>query len=201
MMFDWIVALVGQTGYFGVAVLMFAENVFPPIPSELIMPLAGFSAARGEFSLLAVIFAGSVGSLAGAVVWYYVGRLLGTARLKRWAGRYGRWLTLSPDEVDQVNAWFRRHGSVAVVIGRLVPGARTLISVPAGIADMPFGTFLLYSAVGTGLWTTVLAVTGFLLESQYGRVSGYVNPVSNVIVGLLAVGYVYRVVTFGRRKA
>lgn len=198
-MFDWIVVLVERTGYFGVAMLMFAENVFPPIPSELIMPLAGFSAARGELSLVAVIFAGTAGSLAGVFLWYYVGRALGAERLKRWASRHGRWLTLSPDEVDQANTWFRMHGGLAVLFGRLVPAVRTLISVPAGIAQMSLGAFLLCSSIGTVVWTSFLAGMGFLLESQYERVSGYVNPISNVVVGLLVAWYLFRVVTFKSR--
>lgn len=199
-MFDWIVSLVERGGYFGVAALMFAENVFPPIPSELIMPLAGFSAARGELNLFAVIIAGTVGSLLGVLVWYYIGRALGAARLKRWAARHGRWLSLSTEEVDRSNDWFLRHGGCAVFIGRLVPAVRTLISVPAGIAEMSVTKFLLYSSIGTFVWTTFLAGTGYLLESRYDQVSSYMNPISNIVVGALLLGYIYRVVTFGGRE-
>ncbi len=200
-MFDWITGIMGDLGYFGIAFLMFAENVFPPIPSELIMPLAGFSAASGEMSLFLVIVAGSIGSLAGAVFWYYVGALVGERRLKRWSERHGRWLTLSPDEVDEASAWFARHGGKAVFFGRLVPAVRTLISVPAGISAMPMGRFLAYSTAGTILWTTFLALAGYFLESQYAAVEGWVNPVSNVVVIGLLAWYVWRVATFGRRTS
>ena len=200
-MFDWITELVEHTGYLGIALLMLAENVFPPIPSELIMPLAGFTAARGELNMIGVVAAGTVGSLVGALFWYHIGRWLGLERLKRWAGRYGRWLTIAPDEVDQAAAWFNRHCAKAVVIGRLIPAIRTLISVPAGVARMALPKFLGYSALGTALWTALLAGAGYLLEGQYQRVGEYLNPVSNVILGLLVLGYLYRVVTFRHRGA
>jgi membrane protein DedA with SNARE-associated domain len=187
-------------GTLGIALLMFAENVFPPIPSELIMPLAGFSAARGERNLLIVIIAGSIGSLLGALLWYYIGQKVGAERLERWARKHGRWLTLSPKEVEQACAWFNRHGGKAVFIGRLIPAVRTLISVPAGIARMPLASFLLYSAAGTILWTALLATAGYFLESQYEKVAHWMNPISNVVIGVIVLGYLYRVVRFGRRQ-
>ena len=134
-MFEKIVQFLEEAGYLGIALLMFLENLFPPIPSELIMPLAGFEAARGTKSLPLVILSGSAGSIAGALFWYYVGKWIGARRLKAWAGRHGRWLTLKPSEVDKVDAWFDRHCAEAVFLGRLVPTVRTLISVPAGIFD------------------------------------------------------------------
>ena len=198
-MFDWITGF-EKMGALGIVLLMFAENVFPPIPSELIMPLAGFSAARGERNLLVVIIAGSIGSLLGALLWYYIGKKIGAERLERWAAKHGRWLTLSPKEVDQACGWFYRHGGKAVFIGRLIPAVRTLISVPAGIAGMPLASFLLYSAAGTILWTALLATGGYFLESQYDKVAHWMNPVSNVVIGLIVLGYLYRVVRFRRRE-
>jgi membrane protein DedA with SNARE-associated domain len=200
-MFDWITALVEQTGYLGIVLLMLAENVFPPIPSELIMPLAGFTAARGELAMVGVDAAGSVGSLLGALLWYYIGRWVGLERLKRWAAKHGRWLTISPDDVDHAAVWFNRHCGTAVLVGRLIPAIRSLISVPAGVAGMTLPRFLVYSATGTALWTALLAAAGYLLEDQYQRVGEYLNPVSNVILGLLVLAYLYRVVTFRGRGA
>ena len=196
---DWITVF-ERMGTFGIVLLMFAENVFPPITSELIMPLAVFSAARGELNLLIVIIAGSIGSLLGALLWYYIGQKIGAKRLERWAAKHGRWLTLSPKEVEQSCAWFNHHGGKAVFIGRLIPAVRTLISVPAGIAGMPLGCFLLYSAAGTILWTALLATAGYFLESQYDKVAHWMNPISNVVIGLIVLGYLYRVVRFRRRQ-
>jgi membrane protein DedA with SNARE-associated domain len=195
-MFDWITGFVMRGGYVGVFLLMLAENVVPPIPSELIMPLAGFTAARGQLSFILVVIAGTVGSLLGAVFWYYVGQRLGSERLKRLAARHGRWVTLSPDDVDKADDWFRQHGTRAVFFGRLIPTVRTLISVPAGIAGMPLPRFLAWSVLGTSLWTALLAGAGYLLQSQYDRVSDYLNPVSTIVVVLIIGWYLYRVVTF-----
>lgn len=200
-MLDWIAGLVEEGGYLGIAALMFAENLFPPIPSELIMPMAGFAAARGELDVVLAVAAGSAGSLAGAVFWYVIGRWLGAARLKRWAERHGRWLTLTPGDIDESCRWFNRHGGKAVFFGRLVPAVRTFVSVPAGIAEMNLARFLAWSALGTVLWTGFLAGLGWLLGDQYRAVSDWVNPVSNLVVGLLLLWYLYRVATFRRRVA
>ena len=198
---DWVTGILTQLGYVGLAFLMFLENVFPPIPSELIMPLAGFTAARGELNLVGVVVAGVAGSMAGALFWYYVGRWVGCERLERNAARHGRWLTIAPEEVDDAMRWFRRHGGKAVLIGRVIPAVRTLISVPAGIFDMRLPVFLAYTGVGTAAWTALLAGAGYLLEGQYRQVSAYLNPVSNAVIAVIVLWYLYRVVTFRRRAA
>lgn len=200
-MLDWIIWALESTGYVGVALLMLGENVFPPIPSELIMPLAGFTAARGTLSYTGVMIAGTLGSLAGAYFWYEVGRRLGHDRLKAWCGRHGRWLTMTPGDVDHAADWFRRHGAVAVLIGRVVPGIRTLISVPAGVAGMPRLSFLAWSALGTIVWVGMLVAAGALLESQYQRVEGWVDPITTGLFVAFLLYYVYRLVTFEQRPA
>ena len=199
-MFDWIVDLIEKAGYVGIALLMLLENVFPPIPSELIMPLAGFSAANGNLNIVGVIAAGLLGSVAGAFFWFVIGRRIGPERLKRFADRHGQWLTLDPDEVDQARSFFDRHQVTALCFGRLVPTVRTLISVPAGVNCVPTPAFFLWTSLGTGLWTTFLASAGYLLQNQYERVSEWVNPVSNVVVGLLVRWYAYRFFRFRSRK-
>lgn len=193
-MFDKIVEIVSAFGYIGVFVLMLLENIFPPIPSELIMPLAGFVAARGDLNFVAVILVGTAGSVVGALPWYYAGAKLGQDRMKRLARRWGHWLTLSPEDVDKAGAWFGRHGKSAVFVGRLVPAVRTLISVPAGIVGMPMTLFLIYSTLGSLIWTALLALAGFLLESQYEKVQAYLNPVSTGIVVLMVLYYLYRLI-------
>ncbi|PZR12919.1 MAG: DedA family protein [Azospirillum brasilense] len=200
-MFDWIVGLVERSGYVGIALLMLAENLFPPIPSELIMPLAGFTAGRGRLNLGLVILSGTAGSVLGALAWYYLGRWLGAHGLRRFAARHGRWLTLSPAEVDRAQAAFARWGGPAVFGGRLIPAVRTLISVPAGITGMGLWRFLFWTTLGSGIWTAFLAGMGYALQDRYGTVSAWVNPVSNVVVGVLLLVYLYRVVTFPGRRA
>ncbi|MBM9594326.1 DedA family protein [Roseitranquillus sediminis] len=200
-MFDWITGFLNTIGFVGVALLMFTENVFPPIPSELIMPLAGFNAAQGNGNIVVVIIAGSLGSLAGALMWFYVGLWIGRDRVHRLAARHGRWLTVSPDEFKQAEDWFARHGGAAVFIGRLVPTVRTFISVPAGMARMPMGRFMAYSALGTAIWTTLLGLLGYFLESQYAKVEAWMNPVSNIVLAGIVGWYVWRVATYDRRTA
>lgn len=200
-MFDWITGVMDSVGLLGVAFLMFAENVFPPIPSELVMPLAGFTASRGDTSLVLTILAGTVGSIAGALLYYWLGHKLGLERIEGLAARHGRWLTLTPDEVRRANAWFEKHGRAAVFFGRLVPGIRTLISVPAGISGMPMAQFLAWSTAGTVIWTGLLAGAGYLLGNNYDLVASWLNPVANVVVGALVAIYLWRVVTYGRRSS
>lgn len=199
-MFDTIVHLVERSGYLGIFLLMLAENVFPPIPSELIMPLAGFVAAEGGLHLAGVVLAGTAGSVAGALPWYYAGMLFGRGRIERLAARHGRWLTVSPADVDTASAWFARHGAAVVFFGRLVPAIRTLISVPAGVVRMPLLPFLAYSAIGSLLWTSLLALAGYLLQAQYGQVEHYVEPVSKGVLLLVLAVYVYRFVRFKPRR-
>lgn len=191
-MFEWITKTIATLGYPGVALLTLLENVFPPIPSELVIPLAGFIAARGELSLLGVIATGSAGSLAGAWLWYEIGRRLGEHRVRAWVERSGRWLTLSPGDVDRAQDWFRRHGNAAVFVGRLVPGVRTFVSLPAGFARMRLGSFLLYSAAGTVLWTTGLAYAGVLLRANYAVVGDYLSTATNVLLAGFAILLVRR---------
>jgi membrane protein DedA with SNARE-associated domain len=187
-MLDWIKNLMESLGYVGVTVLMFLENVFPPLPSELIMPLAGFTASQGELTLIGVIIAGTIGSVVGALPLYYLGRFVGEEKLKQWADRYGKWLTVSSKEIERADQWFERHGNKTVFFGRLIPGIRSLVSIPAGISGMNIATFLLYTAVGSSIWTAVLAFLGSLLGEQYEKVDAYLGPVSYVVVGLLVVG-------------
>ncbi|KZY02195.1 MULTISPECIES: DedA family protein [unclassified Sulfitobacter] len=193
-MFDWITGLLDQFGYFGVGFLMFAENVFPPIPSELIMPLAGFLTYEGNLNFFAVLVAGSIGSLLGTGLWYLGARKIGRRRVREFIARHGRWLTITLEDLDRASDWFERHGRGAVLIGRMVPGIRTVISVPAGLTGMAVTPFLVYSLIGTLIWNLLLTGLGYALGSQYDLVQTYLNPVSNIIFAAIALLYVYRLV-------
>jgi membrane protein DedA with SNARE-associated domain len=192
--FDWIVSVIGRLGYAGVAFLTFLENLFPPVPSEVIIPMAGFVAADGELRLGFVILAATVGSLAGSSVWYALGRRIGERRLRVWVGHHGKWLTLSQDDLDRAQWWFRRHGKTAVFVGRLLPGVRTFVSLPAGFAAMPVVPFLLYSMFGTAIWTAALAYAGVALRSNFALVADYINAVTNAVVVLFGAVVVWRYV-------
>lgn len=199
-MFDWITRVIARLGYFGVAGLTFLENVFPPIPSELVIPLAGFVAARGDLRLVLVIVMGSLGSLAGAALWYFLGRRIGEKRLRAWVSRHGRWLTLSPKDVDRSQQWFRRHGNAAVFLGRLMPGVRTFVSLPAGFSAMPFAPFLLYSALGTVIWTSALAAAGVVLQANFRLVGDYLDVGTNVALGIAAALLIRRYINCWRQS-
>ena len=196
VMFDFVSQAISSLGAFGIALLMFLENVFPPIPSEVIMPLAGFNAQQGEMSFWSVLIAGTVGSLAGALLWYWIGRRIGADRLKRLSLKAGRWLTITPDDIDRSNGWFERHGGAAVLLGRLLPTIRTFISVPAGVARMPLAYFTALTCVGTVVWNLILLGAGYLLGSNYDLVQTWLDPLSYVVIAAIVGAYLYRVVTY-----
>ncbi len=190
-MVEWINNLMSGLGYWGIGLLMFLENLFPPIPSELIMPLAGFTVSKGQLNFSLAVGAGTIGTMLGTYAWYYLGRLVNYQRLEIWANRYGRWLGISSQDIDRVNNWFNKHGRKAVFFGRMVPGIRTLISLPAGINNMPFATFTIYSMAGTLLWTLALTSAGFLLGENYALIEKYLAPISKLLLfGLVGwIGY------------
>jgi membrane protein DedA with SNARE-associated domain len=192
----WILDFIESGGYFAVALLMLLENIFPPIPSEIVMPLAGIVAGRGELSIALVILFGTIGAVAGQLVWFWLGLRVGEEGLKKFARRHGRWLTVSPRDIDKADAWFDKHGGKAVLIGRLVPGVRTLVSLPAGLSEMSVRRFLTYSTIGSGVWTAALGVAGYALGERSESVTHWIGPVSTAVVVLIAVYYVYRVATF-----
>ena len=196
-MVEWITHTMTALGYWGIGLLMFLENLFPPIPSELIMPLAGFTVSKGQMNFQYAVLAGVLGAVLGAVPWYYAGKLVSEERLGAIADRYGKWLGISGADIDKANRWFYRHGNQAVLLGRLVPGIRTLISLPAGISQMRLAPFLVYSTIGTTIWTAFLTYAGYLLGAHYDRVDDYLAPVSKIVLGglLVALG-----VWIGRRK-
>ena len=198
-MLDWVTRTLESGGYLAVAGLMFLENVFPPIPSELIMPFAGFTAGQGKLSFWGVVLAGMIGSLLGQLPLYYLGKFVGEERLKAWADKHGKWLTLSGEDIQKAKEWFERHGTKAAFFGRLVPGVRSLVSLPAGFSSMPLIPFLLYSAAGTGLWAGILAYLGRLLGKNYKAVQGWLEPATYVILGLMVLSFV--VVIVKRKRA
>lgn len=191
---EWVLETMSSLGYVGIGLLMFLENLFPPIPSELIMPLAGFTAAQGKMQLLPAIAAGVIGTVLGAFPWYYLGKVVSEERIKGWADRYGKWLGISGADIDKANHWFDRHGKKAVLLCRMVPGVRTLISLPAGINAMPMLPFLLFSTIGTILWVTFLTMAGYFLGNNYELVDEYLAPVSKIVAVTLVIALIIWVI-------
>lgn len=200
-MFRWIVGLVGAMSYWGIGVLMAIENVVLPLPSELIMPLGGFLAARGRMTLLGVIVAGTVGSVLGALPLYYLARAVGEERLTRWVERHGRWLMLRREDLRKAHDRFQGRNFSAVVLSQVLPGVRGLISVPAGFARMNVGAFLLANLLGTVVWCVVLAVAGEQLGIHFTAIHRFLGPVGWTILGALLVAAVVLGVRRRRRIA
>ncbi len=192
---NWVVRLIEQSGYLGVGFLMFLETVFPPIPSEVIMPIAGVAAANGQLNLWLVIVSGTAGAMLGNIFWYLAARALGLERLKPLVARYGRWLTVNWGEVERARHWFERHGVAFVLIGRLIPTMRSLVSVPAGLLKMRFRSFVIASTLGTFVWTAVLAGAGYRLKSDFHDVDQFIAPAADAVLVVLIIGYVWRLLT------
>jgi membrane protein DedA with SNARE-associated domain len=198
-MAEWITQIMTSLGYWGIGLLMFLENLFPPIPSELIMPLAGFTIAQGKMAFVPAIAAGVLGTMLGALPWYYIGKYLGEDRLKNWLNQYGKWLGISGEEVTQAQRWFYRHGNKAVFFCRLVPGIRTLISLPAGFSEMPLSQFLIYSTLGTLGWVMLLTFAGYLLGENYSEIDEYLAPVSKIVLGTIVIAFAIWLIRHLRR--
>ena len=194
-MADWVIKLIEQSGYLGVGFLMFLETIFPPIPSEVIMPVAGVAAGQGKMALWAVIASGTSGAMLGNIVWYLAARALGITRLEPIIRRWGRWITITWPELLRAEKWFRKNGTLFVSLGRLLPTIRSLVSIPAGLLKMRFRTFFIASTIGTAIWTALLAGAGFKLGEQYRDIDKIIGPASNAIIVLLVIIYVYRLWT------
>lgn len=183
----WVQGVIATLGYVGVAFLIALESLFPPIPSEVILPLSGSLSASGRFNVFITIAAATIGSLLGAGILYGMGRWAGEERIGKWLDKHGKWLLLSKDDLDRASSWFDRHGDVAVLLARLVPGLRSVISVPAGISEMPLGRFLLFTAIGSLIWNSALIGAGFFLGSNWQQVERIISPVAPIVYGALVV--------------
>ena len=186
-------------GYGAIFAAMLLENLFPPIPSELIMPLGGFYVQQGQLALLPVVVAGLLGTVLGALPWYGIGRMINEERLEQWLSRHGRWIGISPQELHRSRTWFNRYGTALVFWGRLVPGIRTLISVPAGIEMMPFTPFLIWTTAGSLIWTLLLTLAGLAMGKGYETVALWIDPVAKVVKVLLVLAVLGGAVWLGLR--
>ena len=181
---EWVLAIMAKFGYFGIVFAMFAENVFPPIPSEVIMPAAGFAVAKGDLSLVLVILAGTLGCVLGALPLYYLGSLFDEERLVAFTKKYGKYLFVKPDDILASSRWFDKHGKKAIFFGRMVPGIRSLISVPAGMNKMPILSFIVLTALGSSIWVTVLTLAGYHFGNNYEVIETVLAPYSKIFLVL-----------------
>jgi len=184
----WVTDVVNTLGYVGVAFLVAVENVFPPIPSEVVLPLAGFVAGRGDANVVGMIVAATLGSLVGAWVLYGVSAAIGPVRLRRFIVRYGRWLTVQEHHLERAEAWFDRRSDAAVLLGRCVPLIRSIVSVPAGFRRMDIVRFSVLTAIGSAIWNTALIVAGFILGDRWEEVGDVVGLLQAVVIVAIVAG-------------
>jgi membrane protein DedA with SNARE-associated domain len=184
----WVTTVMEQLGEPGVGLLVLLENLFPPIPSEVILPLAGFTASQGEFLIISVILWATLGSVVGAIILYYVGALLGRDRTR---AIFRKMPLVSINDVDRTEAWFIKYEAKTVFFGRMVPIFRSLISIPAGVERMNMVLFIAYTAAGSLVWNSTLIYLGFILGENFHLVENYVGIFQYVVIAvvLAAIGY------------
>ncbi|UMP02224.1 DedA family protein [Amycolatopsis sp. EV170708-02-1] len=194
----WAVSLMDALGGPGAAIIVGLDNLFPPIPSELVLPLAGFSASQGTFTLMEALVWTTFGSVAGAIIVYYLGLLLGRDRTRRWMAKIP---LVKASDFDKTEAWFQKHGTKAVFFGRMVPIFRSLISLPAGIERMPFWRFLALTTLGSLIWNTVFVLAGYGLGESWHLVEEYAGFFQYFVIAAVAVALTLFVVSRLREKS
>jgi alkaline phosphatase len=197
---QWVTDMMEQYGYFGLLAVMVIENLFPPIPSEVVLPFGGFMTTRSQLTVPLVILWATAGSLVGALILYGAGMVLPKERVLWIVDRWGRWLRLKPQDVEKSFDWFDRYGKWTVFFGRMVPVVRSLISIPAGMARMNMGLFLLYTILGSLIWNTLLVGIGAVLGSSWHLITDWIGVYSNIIYAVLALLAVAAAVWLFRRK-
>lgn len=195
---DWVTDVIDSLGYLGVAFLVALENIFPPIPSEIVLPFAGFVASDGDANLIGMIVAATIGSLIGALILYGVSAWVGPDRVGQIVIRYGRWLRLTTDDVVKAERWFDRYSNRAVLVCRCIPLIRSLISIPAGFRRMPVGQFVLYTTIGSAIWNTALIGAGYLLRSSWHDVEPVLSWFQYIVVAVIIVAFAWFV--WSRRR-
>lgn len=198
-MYDWVIQLIDWGGYAGVFLLTLLETMFPPIPSEVVLPLAGMRAAQGPLGLAGVIAFATLGSMLGNFLWYLIARTISLERFRTFIDRHGRWLTMDWRDVEKVQRHFERHGAGIVFVGRMVPALRTFISIPPGILRMPVARYLIWSTLGTAIWSAALAGGGYALGAGFERIEQVAAPLTTGIVVLAVAWYLWRQLTWNRR--
>lgn len=196
---NWITEIMEQYGYLGIMLLIMIENVFPPIPSEVVLTFGGFMTTRSDLTVPGVIVCATVGSLLGAVILFGVGRVFKVERLEMFVDRWGHVLRVKTEDIRRADAWFDRYGYWTVLFCRVVPLLRSLISIPAGMSGMNFGLFLLYTTIGTLVWNTVLVWLGSVIGESWEEIVEVMDVYSNAVYALIAIAMVAAVALWVRR--
>lgn len=197
---NWITSFMEQFGYIGIALIIALENVFPPIPSEIVLPFGGFMTTYTSLTVFWVIIAATIGSVVGAVILYGVGLLLDVERLEKIVERWGHILRIKKEDIRKADAWFDKYGYWTVLFCRMIPLVRSLISIPAGMSNMKFGLFLVYTTIGTLIWNTILVLVGATLGSNWHEITDFIGVYSNFAYAIIAIAGIAFLVWFFRRN-
>ncbi|OCA90173.1 DedA family protein [Pradoshia sp. D12] len=197
---SWIMDLMNQFGYWGVFLLIALENVFPPIPSEVILTFGGYMTHETQLTVVGVILVSTIGSVSGAIILYFIGRLLDVSRLEKIIDRYGKILRLTKEDIYKADAWFDKYGIWTVLFCRLIPLIRSLISIPAGMSNMNFPLFILFTTIGTVVWNTILVNLGASVGENWHEIVNYMDTFSNVIYVILIVLFILCIVWYIRKR-
>ena len=197
---SWITSVMEQFGYFGIALLILVENVFPPIPSEVILTFGGFMTTKSELCIFGVVVASTIGSVGGAVILYWIGRILNVERLERIIEKWGKYLRLTKEDVRKADAWFDKYGPWTVFFCRFIPLIRSLISIPAGMSGMNQWLFLVLTTLGTLIWNLVLVLVGAKVGNNWHQIVNYMDVYSNIMYVVIAVSAVIFIIWFIKRK-
>ncbi|AVQ99783.1 alkaline phosphatase [Oceanobacillus iheyensis] len=197
---NWITNIMEQFGYLGILLMMALENLFPPIPSEIVLPFGGFLTTYTSITVWGVVIAATIGSLLGAVILYWVGTFLDVDRLERIIKRWGRIARIKVEDVHKADAWFDKYGYWTVLIGRMVPVVRSLISIPAGMSNMRFGLFMLFTLIGTLIWNSILITVGVILGESWHDITSFMDLYSDIVYFFLAVIFVILLYLYFRKK-
>ena len=182
----WVQDVIEQLGYLGVALLVVLENVFPPIPSEIVLPFAGFVAQQGNYSVVLMILAATVGSVIGALIMYWIAAIIGDERLHAFTRRFGKWVQIREADLTRAEEWFDRHAMSAVLVGRCVPLIRSVVSIPAGFRRMKLIPYIAYTFLGSLVWNIALVGAGAVLGENWESVGSYVGVFQWVVIALVA---------------
>lgn len=197
---SWITSVMEQFGYFGIALLILLENVFPPIPSEVILTFGGFMTTKSDVTVLGVVVASTIGSVGGAVILYWIGRILNVERIERIIEKWGKYLRLTKEDVRKADAWFDKYGPWTVFFCRFIPLIRSLISVPAGMSGMNQWLFLVLTTIGTLIWNLVLVLVGAKVGDNWHQIVNYMDVYSHFMYAVIAIGIIVFVIWFIRKK-
>lgn len=186
-----IISFMDQFGYLGIMLLVALENVFPPIPSEVILAFGGFMTTYTSLHVVGVIISATIGSVVGAIILYLIGKLLNKERLiSIVSGKVGKILRLKPKDIEKADKWFDERGNIAVFFCRFVPIVRSLISIPAGMSDMPIRSFLLFTTIGTLIWNTVLVILGSKMGENWTKIVDFISEYASITLVVLVIGFI-----------